>query len=52
MKLIFYLFIIFQLAILVRVQANKLIVNLINDKSFKWEKINEKEKINKIIWKS
>ena len=52
MKLIFYLFIIFQLAILFRVQANKLIVDLLNDKSLKWEKQNKQEKTNKIIWKS
>ncbi len=53
MKLILYLFIIFQFAILFRVQANKLIVDSINDKSLRWEKHNdEKEKVNKIIWKS
>ena len=52
MKLFFYVFIIFQLSILFKVQANKLIVDLLNDKSLKWEKINEQEKTNKIIWKS
>jgi len=45
MKLIFYLFIIFQIAILFRVEANKLIVDLLNDESLKWEKYkDEKEK--------
>ena len=53
MKRIFYIFIIFQLAILFKVEANKLIVDLLNDKSLRWEKYNnEKEKINKIFWKS
>jgi len=53
MKIIFYLLIIFQFPILFRVQANKLIVDLANEKTLKWEKHNDKkEKINKIIWKS
>ncbi len=53
MKLIFYLFIIFQFAILFRVQANILIVELLIDKSLKWERHkDEKENINKIMWKS
>ena len=53
MKLIFYLFIIFQTVILFKVQANKLIVELLSDKSLKWEKYSDqKEKINRIIWKS
>ena len=52
MKLFFYVFLICQLSILFKVQANKLIVDLLNDKSLKWEKINEQEKTNKIIWKS
>jgi len=53
MKLIFYLLIISQFAILFRLQANKLIVDLLNDESLKWEKHNDEiEKINKIIWKS
>ena len=53
MKLIFYLFIIFQTVILFKVQANKFIVELLSDKSLKWEKYSDqKEKINRIIWKS
>ena len=53
MKLIFYLIIIFQSVILCRVYANKLIVDLLNENTSKWEKYNDKkEKINKIIWKS
>ena len=53
MKLIFYLFIIFQFVMLFLGQANKLIADLVDDKSLRWEKhTDEKEKTNKILWKS
>ena len=53
MRIIFYFYIIFQFLILFKVQANKLIVDLVNDKSLKWEKHEDKnKKINEIMWKS
>ena len=53
MKLIYYLLIFSQFIILFRLQANKLIDDLVSDKSLRWEIYNdEKEKTNKIIWKS
>ena len=53
MKLVFYLIIIFQSVFLYTVHANKLIVDLLNENSLQWKKYNnEKEKTNKIIWKS
>ena len=51
MKIIFYLLIIFQFPILFRVQANKLIADLVHEKSLKWDKHNDKnEKINKTVF--
>ena len=53
MRIIFYLFTIFQFLPLFRVQANKLTVDLVNHKSLKWEKHEEEnKKMNEIIWKS
>jgi len=53
MRVIFYILMIFQFLILFKVQANKLIVDLVNDKSLKWEKHEDKnKKINEIMWKS
>ena len=53
MKSIFYLLIFFQIIPLISAYANKLLVDLGDDESIKWEKIHDKKtKNNTIFWKS
>ncbi len=53
MKPIFYLLVISQSILLFSAYADKMFADLSEDKSLKWEKIDDKnKKLNKIMWKS